>query len=61
MLFQALNKEYCVEMNASSITHGLKQVGFGQGMLLGIIVIGASCWFLGDEKRRKRVIEGLLG
>ena len=53
---------YCVymKMSAPQITHGLKNIGFGNSMLMGIAVVGVVCWFLGDKQRRELVLNGLF-
>ena len=48
-------------MNAPTITHGLKQIGFGQGMILGIIVIALIAFYLGEGKHREQIMTGLFG
>jgi hypothetical protein len=54
-------QEHRMPMNAPTITHGLKQIGLGQGMALGILVITAIAFFLGDKQRRERIMLGLFG
>jgi hypothetical protein len=45
-------------MNASQITHGLKVVGFGQSMVLGVVVIAAISAFL--YANRQQIENGLF-
>ncbi len=45
-------------MNASQITHGLKVVGFGQSMLLGVAVIAVASVFL--YAKRQQIQNGLF-
>jgi hypothetical protein len=47
-------------MNAPTITHGLKTVGFGIGMVPGIIVIAVACLWLGNPKNQQRLLDGLF-
>jgi hypothetical protein len=46
-------------MNASQITHGLKVIGFGQSMVLGVAVIAAFSAFL--YAKRHQIQKGLIG
>jgi hypothetical protein len=46
-------------MNASQITHGLKTLGLGQSMLLGVAVFAVltTCAYA----NRERILDGLFG
>jgi hypothetical protein len=46
--------------NAAQITHGLKTIGFGQSMLLGVAVIAVSAYLISKPDLRRRIINGLL-
>jgi hypothetical protein len=52
-------------MNAADVTHGLKVLGGGTKMWVGVIVVAvacsAACLWLNDPKNRWHLKNGLLG
>ena len=52
---------YCSNMNAPTITSGLKTIGLRHSMVMGILILCFIAWYMGDEKRRKNLFNGLLG
>jgi hypothetical protein len=47
-------------MNAANVTHGLKALGLGSRMWVGVLVLMTLAYLLGDPKNRQRVIDGLF-
>jgi hypothetical protein len=52
-------------MNAANVTHGLKVLGGGTRMWVGVVVFAiassAVCLWLNDPKNRHDLMNGLLG
>ena len=52
-------------MNAADVTHGLKILGVGTKMWVGVVVVAvacsAVCLWLNDPKNRRDLMTGLLG
>ena len=52
-------------MNAADVTHGLKVLGGGTRMWVGVVVIAVIsavvCLWLNEPKNRQDLVDGLLG
>lgn len=52
-------------MNAAYVTHGLKILGGGTKMWVGVVVVAvvcsAVCLWLNDSKNRQDLMDGLFG
>jgi hypothetical protein len=52
-------------MNAADVTHGLKTLGGGTKMWVGVVVVAAACsaicLWLNDSENRRILMNGLFG
>jgi hypothetical protein len=47
-------------MNAAQFTSGIKAVGFGTRMWVGVLVIALICLWIGNPKNQQTVMDGFF-
>jgi hypothetical protein len=48
-------------MDAVDVTRGLKLLGFGTRMWVGVLLLMLAAYWFGDPNNRQRVFDGLFG